>query len=60
MSTFFPDWEQDLNLHYVGITRAKQACILAYSTRRLNGNGENRQGQPSQFLNMPGLNGLYA
>ncbi|HDY7752859.1 ATP-dependent helicase [Vibrio diabolicus] len=56
----FPDWDQDLNLHYVGITRAKQACILAYSTRRLNGNGENRQGQPSQFLNMPGLNGLYA
>lgn len=22
----FPDWDQDLNLHYVGITRAKMVC----------------------------------
>jgi DNA helicase-2/ATP-dependent DNA helicase PcrA len=56
----YPSWEQDLNLHYVGITRAKSACILAYSTRRLNSNGENRSGQPSAFLNLNGLNGLYA
>ncbi|MEJ6519883.1 ATP-dependent helicase [Shewanella bicestrii] len=56
----FPEWEQDLNLHYVGITRAKKACILAYSSRRINGDGENRQGQPSQFLNLPGLKGLYS
>jgi DNA helicase-2/ATP-dependent DNA helicase PcrA len=56
----YPCWEQDLNLHYVGITRAKSACILAHSTRRLNSNGENRSGQPSAFLNLNGLNGLYA
>lgn len=56
----YPSWEQDLNLHYVGITRAKSACILAHSTRRLNSNGENRNGQPSAFLNLNGLNGLYA
>lgn len=56
----YPSWEQDLNLHYVGITRAKTACILAHSTRRLNSNGENRSGQPSAFLNLSGLNGLYA
>ncbi|RRW25973.1 UvrD-helicase domain-containing protein [Ectopseudomonas oleovorans] len=24
----FPDWDQDLNLHYVGITRAKKWCVL--------------------------------
>ncbi|PMH86083.1 hypothetical protein BCU60_10440 [Vibrio cyclitrophicus] len=56
----FPEWDQDLNLHYVGITRAKQACILAYSNRRLNAEGDNRQGQSSQFLNLPGLQGLHA
>jgi DNA helicase II / ATP-dependent DNA helicase PcrA len=56
----FPEWEQELNLHYVGITRAKKACILAYSDRRLNSDGANRQGSPSQFLNLPGLSGLYA
>lgn len=56
----YPSWDQDLNLHYVGITRAKTACILAHSTRRLNTNGENRSGQPSAFLNLRGLNGLYA
>jgi len=56
----YPSWDQDLNLHYVGITRAKSACILAYSTRRLNTNNENRSGQPSTFLNLNCLNGLYA
>jgi DNA helicase-2/ATP-dependent DNA helicase PcrA len=56
----YPNWEQDLNLHYVGITRAKSACILAHSTRRLNSNGENKSGQPSAFLNLSGLNGLHA
>ena len=56
----FPEWEQDLNLHYVGVTRAKKACVLAYSNRRLNADGANRQGSPSQFLKLPGLNGLYA
>ena len=55
----YPTWEQDLNLHYVGITRAKTACILAYSTRRLNNNLQNKQGQPSAFLGLNGLDGLY-
>lgn len=55
----FPELEQDGNLHYVGITRAKQACVLAYSNRRLNADGENRQGKPSQFLLLPSLAGLY-
>jgi DNA helicase-2/ATP-dependent DNA helicase PcrA len=25
---------QDMNLHYVGITRAKECCVLCYSTKR--------------------------
>ena len=28
------DWEQDLNLHYVGITRAKKVCYLIRGTQR--------------------------
>ena len=55
----YPDWEQDLNLHYVGITRAKKACILLTSGTRVNQDGETKQGQPSKFLELPNLAGLY-
>jgi len=56
----YPSWDQDLNLHYVGITRAKTACILARSTGRLNNQEQNRQGRNSAFLELNGLNGLHA
>lgn len=56
----YPSWDQDLNLHYVGITRAKKACILARSTRRLNFQEKNKQGQNSAFLGLNGLDGLHA
>lgn len=56
----YPNWDQDLNLHYVGITRAKNICILIYSDRRFNAQDENRQGQPSKFLQLKGIQGLYA
>ncbi len=56
----YPSWDQDLNLHYVGITRAKTACILARSTRRLNYQEQNKQGQNSVFLGLNGLDGLHA
>ncbi len=55
----YPDLEQNLNLHYVGITRAKNACYLIYSNRRLNSNDENKQGRPSLFLQKDGLDGLF-
>lgn len=55
----YPNWNQDLNLHYVGITRAKTACILARSTRRLNYQQQNKQGQNSVFLGLNGLDGLH-
>ena len=55
----YPEWEQDLNLHYVGITRAKSACILVHSRRRLNAANENKSSQPSQFFSLDGLEGLY-
>ncbi|UUT22942.1 UvrD-helicase domain-containing protein [Pseudomonas sp. T8] len=48
---------QCLNLHYVGITRAIKACVLMTSTSRINGQGEVKNGAPSQFI---GRNGTSA
>jgi len=58
-NVIYDNWEQELNLHFVGITRAKNYCILVTSNSRLNGNYETKQGKPSQFLSLPGLDGLY-
>jgi len=55
----YPNYRQDLNLHYVGVTRAKNACYLIYSDRRLNSSNQSRQGTPSYFLHKNGLNGLF-
>jgi len=55
----FDNWEQCLNLHYVGVTRARIACFLITSTRRINGSGQSKQGNPSQFFSLPGLENLY-
>ncbi|EFU40903.1 hypothetical protein PVOR_18694 [Paenibacillus vortex V453] len=52
----YPEAIQDLNLHYVGITRAKKCCVLCTSTVRVNGKGETKTGDPSIFLQ---LNRLY-
>jgi DNA helicase-2/ATP-dependent DNA helicase PcrA len=46
----YPSWEQDSNLHYVGITRARKACFLCSSTRRFNSSGQEKAGNPSEFL----------
>lgn len=56
----YDDWDQELNLHYVGITRAKKHCVLITSLNRLNGEYELKTGKPSQFLSLPGLDGLFA
>jgi DNA helicase-2/ATP-dependent DNA helicase PcrA len=55
----YDDWDQELNLHYVGITRAKNYCVLVTSLNRLNGEYKLKAGNPSQFLSLPGLDGLY-
>ncbi|MHB8163223.1 MAG: UvrD-helicase domain-containing protein [Methanoregula sp.] len=47
---YYPDLEQDLNLHYVGITRARRVCILCTSTRRQNSRGSESRGVPSEFF----------
>ena len=52
------DYIQTLNLHYVGITRAKQVCYIMQGTVRHNANGEVKRGTPSQFLNLNGVNNM--
>ncbi len=46
----YSDWQQDLNLHYVGVTRAKQGCFLVSSTKRTNYQGEIKNGKDSDFI----------
>ena len=46
--------EQDLNLHYVGITRARKFCALLSSTQRTR-NGLSISSAPSEFLYRNGL-----
>ncbi|MNR49809.1 hypothetical protein D3C85_1692390 [compost metagenome] len=41
---------QDLNLHYVGITRARKGCLLISSTFRTNYNMEQKAGKNSEFI----------
>ncbi|HEJ9136403.1 TPA: ATP-dependent helicase [Serratia marcescens] len=54
----YPSWKQELDLHYVGITRAKKLCVLMTSTSRIKDGGL-KKGQPSRFFELPGLKGLY-
>ncbi|WP_339890888.1 ATP-dependent helicase [Neptuniibacter pectenicola] len=55
----FDDWDQELNLHFVGITRAKEHCVLVTSTQRFNSDYQLKNAKASQFLSLPGLDGLY-
>ncbi|WP_161788396.1 3'-5' exonuclease, partial [Acinetobacter sp. HR7] len=56
---FYPELEQDRNLHYVGITRAKEYCFLIQASKRVNALGELKNSTPSYFLTLPQLDGLY-
>lgn len=55
----YPDIEQDLNLHYVGITRAKLACVLISTSLRINAKDFASVAKQSCFLRLPGLENLY-
>ena len=46
----YGDWTQDLNLHYVGITRARKGCWLVSSTQRTNNEGASKTGKDSEFV----------
>lgn len=55
----YPELEQDLNLHYVGITRAKSVCVLIHTTQRINAQNAVKQAEPSIFLSLAELDDLY-
>jgi len=46
----YGDWKQDINLHYVGITRARKGCFLITSTKRTNNEGTTKNGKDSEFI----------
>lgn len=43
---------QDINLHYVSITRAIEVCYLITTTSRMNSKGMIQQSSPSSLLNL--------
>lgn len=53
----YPNWEQDINLHYVGITRARKACYLVRGTQRTNSQNCLKTAHDSEFLS---INKLYS
>lgn len=55
---YYPYYNQDLNLHYVGVTRARKACILCTSSYRTNAQGQRKNGNNSEFLTLNNVNQL--
>lgn len=56
----YTEYEQNLNLHYVGVTRAEEMCMLLTSTLRHNGSGDLKPGVESEFLSINGLDNYQA
>jgi len=56
----FNDYLQDLNLHYVGITRARKGCFLITSTQRTNNRSTISNASDSEFLTKDGIEKLRA
>lgn len=54
----YPNWEQDLNLHYVGVTRARKACFLVRGTQRTNSKDMLKNARDSEFLSLNGIEAL--
>lgn len=59
-NAYYPCYEQDLDLHYVGITRAKKGCVMIGSTLRTNSSGGTSNAYASEFLELNGLPDLRA
>jgi len=51
----YPQYEQDLNLHFVGVTRARKLCALITSTSRHNSYDQAKKSSPSEFLFLNGV-----
>lgn len=55
----YPTLQQETNLHYVGITRAENCCILINAEKRLNRQGNFNKTQESYFFKLEQLSNLY-
>ena len=51
-------YRQSLNMHYVGLTRARKVCYIPLAAWRHNAMGNTKQAIPSEFLQKPGLMNL--
>ena len=49
------EYIQSLNLHYVGITRAKKVCYIMQGTQRHNAKGQIKACIRSKFLSLNGV-----
>ena len=54
----YPNEDQDLDLHYVGVSRARKLCVLITNTERHNSKDEKKKSQPSIFLSRNGVEKL--
>lgn len=57
-NSLYSNWEQDINLHYVGITRARKACYLVRGTQSTNSNDCLKNAKDSDFLCINRLDSL--
>ncbi len=48
-------YHQSLNMHYVGLTRARKVCYIPLADWRHNARGKTMEAIPSEFLQNPGL-----
>ncbi|MFY0454366.1 UvrD-helicase domain-containing protein [Enterobacter cloacae complex sp. YD70/O97D2] len=55
----YPSLPQEINLHYVGITRAEKCCVLINAELRQNSTGAFKKSEASYFFKLPQLEGLY-
>lgn len=51
-------YRQSLNMHYVGLTRARKVCYIPLADWRHNAKGKTMEAIPSEFLQKPGLMNL--
>ncbi|HDL8231857.1 TPA: ATP-binding domain-containing protein, partial [Yersinia enterocolitica] len=58
-TALYPSLPQETNLHYVGITRAEECCVLINTEFRQNSTGAFKKSEASYFFKLPQLEGLY-
>ena len=51
-------YQESLNMHYVGLTRARKVCYIPLADWRHNAKGDLKEAVPSEFLQKPGLTNL--